>query len=786
MLEGHQACSMRPGLTSSAQAAPKPNAVRSRRARFAEDDGAAACSSFAAYDLRTVDVGLFRQQVGATCLDSDTDSSFSLSTDGFWERRSTFEQWLLVLCASVVLMTCMTLTYTFYYAREYGKAERLKQVGIEYYDCQTQVCKDAAIELKDTLNLNRDPCKNFYEYACSLWPSRYPVPDDMGHYSVHDFVRDEVTKRILATFRKGPLDVDQRLGDETAAMRLFYSCHDVRGRQHDALQPLTRVMRALSLSEWPYELGERLPRARFVLQRLSIDYALPFFVSLRVEPDPRDARANLLAVDLGEPMLHSNFVREATDEYRALLRAHAAYIRRTMAIMGAHDMAAAVATDVHDYEFALAELSNYQTLRELTEFSSDNIVTLDKLQQGATLELLASIAREAYQRGGVAARWDEEVLVWNVSTLRALDKFLASENRRMLLNYLGWRVVALLGPATTVDMMNARHAFYMVKFGAEDQPQLLGYCFEQATRMLPVAMGRMAYRAVGGADSAQRLVSRMVEEIRASLLLLLRGSDVSWLNEQSKEIAIKKIRRLRLIQQPVNSTALDWKPPKLHPESSFGTNVAILLSAKAEQSWKRLGRYNYFDSVPVPQLRMGISYDVYRNAIVVPAILTGLGLSTPGVLALDLSPSINFGAFGYLVAHEMLRSIMFSGSVIDVDGSFSNWHLRDTSAKFRILVNCFESMLRRTLTNELTRRVRASSLALSQMLIRELVIGSTALPAAFKGTAKMDASTSNGPDWTSVFQGSCINPFRMLGVAASHEPVASKHDRACRKHRSRR
>ncbi|KAH7958605.1 hypothetical protein HPB49_003210 [Dermacentor silvarum] len=194
------------------------------------------------------------------------------------------------------------------------------------------------------------------------------------------------------------------------------------------------------------------------------------------------------------------------------------------------------------------------------------------------------IVREVYQRGGVAARSDEEVLVWNVSTLRALDKFLASENRRMLLNYLGWRVVALLGPATTVDMMNARHAFYMAKFGAEDQPQLLGFCFEQAARMLPVAVGRMAYRAVGGGgDSAQRLVSRMVEEIRASLLLLLRGSDVSWLNEQSKEIAIKKvrtlcravrmfsigdtdivplqIRRLRLIQQPINSTTLDWEPP---------------------------------------------------------------------------------------------------------------------------------------------------------------------------------------------------------------------------------
>ncbi|KAH7955549.1 hypothetical protein HPB52_001245 [Rhipicephalus sanguineus] len=224
----------------------------------------------------------------------------------------------------------------------------------------------------------------------------------------------------------------------------------------------------------------------------------------------------------------------------------------------------------------------------------------------------AGVERQHLPDAGQVPRLRKPVRHAFLSTCAALTDL---HCRRMLLNYLGWRVVALLGPATTVEMMNARHSFYMAKFGAEDQPQLLGFCFEQAARMLPVAVGRMALRAVGGADSAQRLVSRMVEEIRASLLLLLKGSDVSWLNEQSKEVAIAKIRRLRLIQQPVNSTALEWEPPELHPESSFGTNVVILLSARAEQSWMRLGKYNHLDRLPVPQLRMAVSYDVYRNAI---------------------------------------------------------------------------------------------------------------------------------------------------------------------------
>ncbi|KAH8040100.1 hypothetical protein HPB51_009356 [Rhipicephalus microplus] len=171
--------------------------------------------------------------------DNATDDAGCLTSHaqficGFWERRSTFEQWLLVLCSSVVLVTCVTLTYTFYYAREYGKGQSNETaLSAAHMFChvtqlngssrlasstttarrscaRTQVrlhviprCRTnassllAAIELKDTLNLNRDPCKNFYEYACSLWSSRYPIPDDMGHYSVHHFVRDEVTKKIF-------------------------------------------------------------------------------------------------------------------------------------------------------------------------------------------------------------------------------------------------------------------------------------------------------------------------------------------------------------------------------------------------------------------------------------------------------------------------------------------------------------------------------------------------------------------------------------------------------------
>lgn len=75
---------------------------------------------------------------------------------------------------------------------------------------------------------------------------------------------------------------------------------------------------------------------------------------------------------------------------------------------------------------------------------------------------------------------------------------------------------------------------------------------------------------------------------------------------------------------------------------------------------------------------------------------------------------------------------MISGSVIDDEGRFRNWYFKDTRTNFRILVNCFESMLRRTISNGLMSRVQLGGLALSQTFDRELLIGSTAMPAVFK------------------------------------------------------
>ncbi|CAN7941639.1 unnamed protein product [Ixodes hexagonus] len=640
---------------------------------------------------------------------------------------------------AVVISVCIMLTYTFYYAREYSKTERLKQVGIEYYECGSPICNNAVIELKETLNLEMNPCKNFYEYVCSLWPSRYPMPDDVGVYSTRDDVRDRQRKKLIPPLIKGQLE-DQRFTDERSAVRLFRSCNNIQIRTSEGVQPILDILRGMGLGEWPYAPGSRLPSAEAIVEVGAATYGFPFFLSLRVAPDPRRSRENIVHVDLPEMVLHSNFlVLRDMDGYRPLIKAYAAYAIRTLSLLGAPCVPEQIFADVLQYEIAMAEHASHRTLRELTEFKQENIVALNNLKPShsvrqckvplnagrRTKTLLAKIVRDIYYIADVPIAYSEEILIWNITFIEILDQFFQGEKQRWLLNYLGWRVAETFGPASSVDLLSARHAFYMAKYGADDAPQLAVHCFEEVSRLMPLPMGRMAFRAQADGATFQKLISRMVAEIRAAVLLLLEGSDIRWLSDESKAIAIEKIRKLKLIQQPYNSTLTDWETPDvLLYGDSYVNNLFVLQTSKAAQQWKALSRHNTLDTMAVPQLRMSVSYDVYRNAIVVPALI-----ARPSILTPELSPSINFGAFGYLVAHEILRGIMFSGRVIAVDNSRPNISIAGVFPVVRLIVVCCFSRNRATLSNA---QVRSSSVALSQMFNRELIIGSTALPAAFK------------------------------------------------------
>merc|ERR1712150_15565 len=166
---------------------------------------------------------------------------------------------------------------------------------------------------------------------------------------------------------------------------------------------------------------------------------------------------------------------------------------------------------------------------------------------------------------------------------------------------------------------------------------------------------------------------------------------LKWMDDETSQEAIKKTKAITdMIGYPEyileDKPRLNKKYEGLHIDetTSYFENVlrnrAFVLTEEMKKLSKPVNRTKWGMTPPA----VNAYYTPTKNQIVFPA-----GILQSPFFNIDYPNSLNFGAMGVVMGHELSHAFDNSGREYDENGNLRDWWNNDTLSKFKNLTECF-------------------------------------------------------------------------------------------------
>ncbi|XP_064466209.1 neprilysin-4-like [Ornithodoros turicata] len=182
----------------------------------------------------------------------------------------------------------------------------------------------------------------------------------------------------------------------------------------------------------------------------------------------------------------------------------------------------------------------------------------------------------------------------------------------------------------------------------------------------------------------------LVEELRRTFRSLIESK--AWIDQTTKTEALKKIdglgSKIGYADRLMNDSYLEGKykyVKKFSQNTPYVKIIANLLGNNAMQALEQLETY-YNKSVEwyTGPAVVNAFYAPGSNDISFPA-----GILQPPFYEYGLPLSVNMGAIGMVIGHEVTHAFDDTGSQFDSDGKLHNWWTAETRKAFKEGAQCF-------------------------------------------------------------------------------------------------
>lgn len=514
-----------------------------------------------------------------------------------------------------------------------------------------------ADSIEATLDRSVDPCTDFYQFACGTWLESTPIPSDRARWSRGFSTIDDTNQAIVREL------LESGQGDPRVAS-FYQACMNTEAIDAAGVTPIAESLAKIA----------KVKDATSLMKLLGELTMADAFFGAGVDADFKDPTTNVLHMSqAGIALPQRDYYFPEDEEGKAILADYQAHVAKMLELAGL-DPAGAKA--VLTIETRLAKVSKSPAeMRDVTAL-------YHKLDRAGLKALTPKLPWDTFFEAAGAPQLSS-INVMTPDFFPEVQAIVtAKPDWKAIRAYLAWQVVHGGADQLSSAIEAENFAFFGKRLqGQQEQLPRWKRCAEATDGSLGDLLGQ-AYvdRAFPGESKPKALA--MIKAIEAAFEAGL--PELAWMDEETRGHALDKLHAI------VNKIGY---PDRWETYTGLEVGSGHYANTSAYARW-RMSKDLSEVGGPVDKARWYMTpptvnayYNPLGNEIVFPA-----GIMQPPFFSAEFPASMNFGAMGMVMGHEITHGFDDEGRMFAPDGSLQAWWGEEVSARFEEAAMCVEEM----------------------------------------------------------------------------------------------